>query len=515
MTDEIVPPETAGLRRRRRRRRMALVTVAAVLVAGGVWGAVTVRGICGSLDSGVRDIDGDCVGVTDGSYAFHPELEEIQRRIAAENARVREDERGYVSVALLDPLTPTEESALPPSAVRNRLEGAYTALRRVNSTRVAGDIDPQVELLLANQGSTADQWRHVLGQLRERSTAAEHPLLAVVGLGVSTARTKRQAEQLSELGIPMVGAVLTADDLEYDSVRGLIKTSPSNRHYVGALRHYLDSTALDSAIMVRDSNSDKGIDLYTRSLEEEFAAQMEHVIQFQPQQFTGKSAATGAPPSLFDNVQANICGVAGKDGVAILYAGREIDLPGLIESLANRTCASTPLTVLTAGAELGQVLKDTDLLAAKLTVLNAATVDPEGWNRDGSRAPRSYGDFRSTFVQEFPEGHLRDGGAIMTHDALLTASRAIRMAAPHGFASHLTPEVVLTQLLNINTQYEVNGASGTLQFSKEQPGEGTGIPEGKPIPVLQYPHPTDPKLESKQVWRCTIETGPGTLDCGP
>ncbi|MGB3443507.1 MAG: hypothetical protein WBA97_32625 [Actinophytocola sp.] len=512
-SDTIVPPETAMVRKRRRRMRMALATVAVVLATAAVWGAVTVLHTCGSLGSGIQDIDGDCVGVTDGTYTFHPELADVQARIAAENARVRGDSRGYVSVALLDPLTPTADGALPPSAVRNRLEGAYTALRRVNQDAVAGNKDPQIQLLLANQGSSDDQWQHVLTQLRELSEE-EHPLLGVVGLGVSTARTRDQAADLSELGIPMVAAVLTADDFEYDHVPGLIKTSPSNRHYVAALDNYLDSSPLDSAIMVRDSNSDLGIDLYTKTLEEQFAGQMGDHIKFETQQFTGISGAGDLPPSLFDNVQANICAAADDEGVAILYAGREVDLGGLLEALENRSCSRTPLTVLTAGLELGEVLKDIDLRAAKLTILNAATVDPAGWDRAEDGTPEHYAEFHEAYVEHFSPRDLRDGGAIMMHDALVAAARAIRLAAPEGSASRLTPKIVQTQLLNINTSYEVQGASGTLQFSK-LPSGGTGIPKGKPIPVIQYPHPTDERLPSQRVGQlCVIATGPGPLKCG-
>lgn len=514
----ITPPETESARRRRRRRWIVLAVVAVLLVAGGIWGAGILLRTCGSLGSGVEDIDGACVGVTDGAYTFHPELADIQKKIADENKRVRADPRGYVSVALLDPLTATVDSALPPQSVRSRLEGAYTALRRVNHERVAGDENPQIQLLLANQGSTDDQWTHVFDRLRELSGAEEHPLVAVVGLGVSTARTQSQAGDLSRAGIPMVGAVLTADTLEYDRVPGLIKASPSNRHYVAALRDYLDSIGLDSAIMVRDSNSDAGFDLYTSTLETAFDEQMADVIKYETQQFTGRSGSGTSPPSLFGNVQANICSAAGDKGVAVLYAGREIDLGDLLESLEHRTCRSTPLTVLTAGLELGKVLRGKDLRGARLTVLNAATVDALGWHADTPGSPDGYREFYEAFADTFPADHLDDGGAIMMHDALLTATQAVRMAAPHGSASPVTAAAVRTQLLNVNTQYVVRGASGTLSFSKKPSGTdtgGTGIPEGKPIPVLQYPNLDDPSLPSQQVGRlCSVADGPALVRCG-
>jgi ABC-type branched-subunit amino acid transport system substrate-binding protein len=512
-----VPPDTRMQRKRRMRRRIALLAVAALVIAGAAWGGTIVLNACGSLDSGVHKVDGDCVGVTDGSYVFHPELADIEGKIASENARVRGDKRGYVSIALLDPLTPTDSSALPPEAGRNRLEGAYTALRRINAERVAGDPNPQIQLLLANEGSTDNQWREVSDRLAELSGAEANPLVAVVGLGVSTARTERHTKDLSDHGIPMVGAVLTADTLEYDEVPGLIKTSPSNRHYVAALREYLSEAGLGAAIMVRDSNSDAGFDLYTKTLEEDFESQMKGLIKYETQQFTGKSAASGAPPSLFDNVQANICSAAGDRGVAVLYAGREIDFGDFLDALRSRTCSGTPLRILTAGLELGKVLKGKDLRGAKLTVLNAATVDPLGWSSKVTGTPDYFPQFRQAFVnkEKFAPDDLADGGAIMMHDAVLAAARAIRLAAPNGSASTVTPNAVRAQLLNINTVYNLQGASGTLQFSKEPSGNGTGIPKGKPIPVLQYPS-EDPDVPSQQVGRlCTVADAPTPVRCGP
>jgi hypothetical protein len=270
--------------------------------------------------------------------------------------------------------------------------------------------------------------------------------------------------------------------------------------------------------MVRDSNSDAGFDLYTSTLEVAFEKQMSGVIKYETQQFTGRSGNAKMPPSLFGNVQANICSAAGDKGVAILYAGREIDLGDLLESLENRACRNTPLTILTAGLELGEVLRGKDLRKARLTVLNAATVDALGWRADAPGTPDGYRAFYDAFVDSFPADHLDGGGAIMMHDALLTASQAIRLAAPQGASSLVTTATVRTQLLNINTQSVVQGASGTLSFSKQPSGEetgGTGIPEGKPIPVLQYPSPQDPEIASQQVGQlCRVADGPALVQCG-
>ncbi|MGH3624361.1 MAG: ABC transporter substrate-binding protein [Sciscionella sp.] len=516
MTDGIAPielPETPKRRRRRRRTRIALLIAALVVVAGAVWFATTVFGACGSLGSGVRKVDGECVGVTDGSYVFHPELVDVQRRIAEENARVRAGSSSYATVALLDPLTPTAESGLPAAQVRNRLEGAYTALHRVNTTPVAGDTRPRIQLLLANEGSTDAQGHRVVDQLVRMSKQKDHPLVAVVGLGVSTEQTQRQATELSKQGIPMIGAYLTADVLDYDHIPGLIKTSPSNRQYVDALRDYANSsndTGIGSAIMVRDSNADSGMDLYAQTLENDFSRQMKDRIDFPAQQYAGKTGSTGADPDLFARVQANICASTGsgpgKGLQTVLYAGREVDIGAFLESLEHRTCRNAHLTILTAGLELGGILRGQNqkLVAANLTVVSAGTVDVGGWGQNAKGTPEHYHDFLSAFQkQRFDPAHLDDGGAIMMHDAVLTAAQAVRLAAPNGSTSFLTPSDVHAQLLNLNTLNSVPGASGTLSFSTGASSAG-GNPKGKPIPVLQYPQPPDnPSRQVGTLYRVT------------
>lgn len=169
-TSRIVPLELGPWwRNRRKLKRIGLLTAAVALAAGVAWGITEVLRSCGSPWSGVDKVDGECVGVTDGSYVFRAELADVQRLIAEENDRVRAESSSYVTVALLDPLSPASQHVLPDGAVRHRLEGAYTALRRVNSTPVVLDKEPQIQLILASEGSTEAQWRHVTDRLVEMS----------------------------------------------------------------------------------------------------------------------------------------------------------------------------------------------------------------------------------------------------------------------------------------------------------------------------------------------------------
>lgn len=482
------PPTTKSGRSRRRRTLIGITTAVVVAVVGTVWTTFEVIQTCGSLGSGVHRVDGECVGVTDSSYLFDPAFADVQKKIADENVAVRAESSSYVTVALLSLLTPTVTSAPSTAGVRSGLEGAYTAQRRINDSIPPSSSSPQIQLVLANQGNTDEQWQPVADQLAEM-TRGNHPLVAVIGLGVSTEQTRQRASRLSEYRIPMVGSVITADGLDHTNIPGLIRVAPSNQDYVNALRRYVDSRIdLQSAVVVYDTNSDSGADLFTKTLKEGLEQEMQHLIQQRPPlPFVGASIPTDASPGRFDIITPNICSV--KTDV-VFYAGREVDLGGFLQSLEGRQCRSTPLTVLTGGADLGATLKEWEqrLSAAKLTVVSAGITDPEGWERGGEGTPQSYGAFLSAFRDYgFDDKNLSDGEAIMMHDALLTAEQAVRLATPGKTPP--TAANVRSVLLNLTGQYQVQGASGTLSFNSSPTGAGN--PRGKLIPVLQFPAPPD------------------------
>ncbi|MGH8918755.1 MAG: ABC transporter substrate-binding protein [Actinomycetes bacterium] len=487
-------PETAAGRKRRRRRRIGLIIAVVVLVVGAGWAVNEVVRTCGSLGSQVYRIDGECVGVTDGSYVFDPAFEKVQQEIAQENTRVREDAAAdgssYVTVALLNLLTPTDNSATPAEQIRSQLEGAYTAQRRINEIHAADESLPQIQLVLANQGNTPDQWRPVADQLAKMANLdnSDH-LVAVIGLGVSTTGTQQRARDLSARGIPMVGAIITADGLDNNNVRGLIRVSPSNQDYVEALRGYVDTlNPRPSAMVVFDDNSDSSGDLFTKTLKEDLEQRMGDLINFPSQSFVGKSIPTGASSGKFKDVTNSICAVQPD---VVFYAGREVDLDGFLQSLADRPCREIkPLTVLTGGSDVSATLEQWEprMPAAKLTAVFAATTYPEGWQRGVAGTPGGYPEFLMAFQSHhgFDTRNLDDGGAIMMHDALLTAAGAVERAA--SGQSPPTAGDVRSQLLNLNGPvFQIRGASGTLSFSSRNQGEGDPI--GKPIPVLEYPQP--------------------------
>src|SRR4051812_21308849 len=104
-----------------------VVTVVGVIVLV----AVLVSSRAGRCGTGVHRHGGECVGVTDGRYAFSGDLKDVTDRIRAENQWVERHStknRPAVSIAYLLPI-PHSEAALS-ATYRHELQGAYLAVRR-------------------------------------------------------------------------------------------------------------------------------------------------------------------------------------------------------------------------------------------------------------------------------------------------------------------------------------------------------------------------------------------------
>ncbi|MCO1576265.1 hypothetical protein M8C13_10925 [Crossiella sp. SN42] len=483
--DLFTPPPTRA-RRRRRLVRLLVLTAVVVLLAGvGTWAAGRLLDACGGPSSGVSDVDGECVGITDGSYEFHPDLAEVQRKILAENEWVLAQNKPYVSVALLSPLTWNGSSALDGAKILRLVQGTFVGQQRVNRSSLAGDPQPLVRLLLANAGSGLRHWEPVVAELANRMSGADR-LVAVAGLGMSVAQTETAAKRLSALKLPMIGALITADGLDHEHITGLIRANATNTDYVAALaRHLATRPDLREGLLVYDANQP---DLYTRTLKQALEREFGNrggYLRYPPQSFVGASIPGEATPNMFDGITKNICTVHPQ---LVFYAGRESDLVSFVEALSHRVCRAEPLTVLTGATGFGLVkVLISKLVAANVTAVYASSVDAERWREGAPEAP-NYRDFHAAFTEHFSQASLDDGYAVMHHDAMVTAARAIRLAAEQSRAADRlpTPADVLSQLLNLNNAYQVPAASGQLSFSAKTKGN----PGGKPVPVLQVPPPS-------------------------
>ncbi|GHE45547.1 hypothetical protein GCM10017673_54500 [Streptosporangium violaceochromogenes] len=434
----------------------------------------------------------ELLGVSDGGVLFNdPAAEQdkaksavmgrinaIQKRIKEENERVAQQEKPFVKVALLMPLTVSKgkESAISLDQIEHALQGTYTALKRANESKIFGDSNGVgLQLWLVNQGSRQDVGDKLVDQVL-RMSKEEHPLVAVVGLGSSTESTVEMAKRLGGGGIPMVGAITSADDLT--GLENLWNISPSNTQYAEALLDFFGKRKnLKSAIVVRDRNSDP----YVKSLADAFRFILKDYVKFSPLSYNGSTIDQPATANIFAPLVTNLC-VAVNDQQSpldtVLYAGRVADFPSFAKALKDRVCKGKPLTVLTGATgfasaqNLRQVLEE-----GNVTVFYASSSDAVGWSQPGSPyVPEDFSDFVKDYkAQGFPPEDLNDGLVIAHHDAFATAAQAIRQAPDPTLAN------VVAQFDNLVFASLVRGASGRLSF----PDGAKGRAVNRPIPMLQ------------------------------
>jgi hypothetical protein len=112
--------------------------------------------------------------------------------------------------------------------------------------------------------------------------------------------------------------------------------------------------------------------------EDDLQSEMQGLINGGPfLSFIGVSIPADARRGSFDiTVTPSLCAPPTD---VVLYAGREVDLGGFLDSLVGRQCRDTPLTVITAD-DIGNLLskRQQQLRAAKLTVVYAGRTDGEG-----------------------------------------------------------------------------------------------------------------------------------------
>ncbi len=476
---------------RRRQRRIALW--ATIVVAVGALGVgvnwAYPRLECGLGDFQIRMIEDECIGVTDGTFVFDDQFREVQEDIKAENdwaaAQAAAEDLPLVRIALLTTLTTTADSAMSADKIQSALEGAYVALHRANRTRELGDPQPYVQLYLANEGARQSHWEVAVDQI-EDLLDDDVPLVAVIGQGVSSDATVAASERLSDLGIPMVTGVTTADGIDHAHIDGLVRTAPSNTDFAVALRLHLDARDdLDSAILVYDSTTQ---DRYTTTLRTAYETELGTYLDAADQPFPGRSIQTGGP-EVFDPIVRNICAA---EADTVLFAGREPDLRVFLEALSIRACREEQPLAILFGVTGTDLQHDTETLEhirdGNLEVRYAAGSDP-GWATGATPAPEGFAlfheHFRTLVTQD--AAALSDGYAVTYHDALATAIGAVRITNPQD-AEAPARQDVREHLLLLNSEQVVRGATGTLSFSSDR----SGNPGGKWVPVVPLPYPEDP-----------------------
>jgi hypothetical protein len=161
----------------------------------------------------------------------------------------------------------------------------------------------------------------------------------------------------------------------------------------------------------------------------------------------------------------------------VLFAGRTIFLPGLLGYLEQ--CAKKPITVVTGSDGEGVAGFSA---ATPASIIYTPLADPDQLNSSANPSRAVYQAFLADCVKYhagFRPSDWRDAWGLMTHDALLTAAQAVRLAAGPQGGTVPSPRDVAGLLYNLHSANKVEGASGPIEI------DGNGNPAPRAIPVIK------------------------------
>jgi hypothetical protein len=466
----------------RKLARWARTTVAAVavfLVVGiGYW----IYHTASTCSSGVDRIADQCIGVTDGSVLLANDLKSILDKIRQENERVdQENERvgsagpKAVSIAYLIPLPKTTGDNLG-ELLRHELQGAHAAQLRENQANAG---KPLIRLLIVNYGDGSSEWKRVIPDLLKKVDGPER-LVATVVTGRTLDNTIRAIDGLRSAGLPVIASRLTGNRLTLlenpGRVEGLARVAPTNNDQAEAMAFFLRPTERN-VLLVQDTNP---VDSYLLSLGEAFRRRFEdnkhHLLQ-PIEQYNSKNPGIAG---IMRGVLQDIC-IQKPD--VVFFAGRTPALVAFVKELPSRPCLDVPVHVV-AGADAvefpAEVRRHSALRSALQTVPPHAEVSvrytsqahPESWrNAADSFAPESMAQLSpectgdTCYRNLFQDDQMDDGAAIIGHDAIEIAARAIR--APYGINDQ--PGLIIQEFNNMRGARgarAVPGASGWISLDE-------------------------------------------------
>lgn len=517
MTHDPIEP-TRPWWRRRLPGALAALLVAGVVVAGA-WFYLDGRDTCGDGVTRFGDTE-ECVGITDGAFHFELDgpdgqaaaLKNVLELISEANHSVRESGDAWFSVAFVLPMPWADQGDYPALSVVNQLYGAYAAQVQANEPSERSERNElKMRLLVANIGHDGVAWEQVAEDLIRRR-AADH-LAAVAGLGPSLEATKQFAARLSAARIPMVGASITADDLNGKNYPNLYRVSPTNADEVAVGLRYLEDSVSPvevNAYLLTVGGAD---DTYVEALKAAFRST-----------FRDDFSARTIDPDETGHHQA-LAGVAGDlcapgPPVVAYFAGRSVSLRIFLTALGDQCSQNHSVTVLSgddASALVGQTgPEQTVALRGKaIRLLYTGLTHPEQWTTE----PVELGKLRKTLeaMTDDAPPDLADGGAIMAYDAVMVAVRALLNVKPSKDALDKL-DSLRNGFAQINNDSPYCGASGPIALEATSP-EKAGNTVNKPIPVIEIAptgdgqvlallSPTEPASgDVSWVGRCGVQQG--------
>ncbi|WP_344159258.1 hypothetical protein [Kribbella yunnanensis] len=414
-----------------------IVTVLVVLAATYAgFGVLDDRRHCGgdgfrwlffeAVDDSVARVDGDCVGLTDGTNAllypsesFGPVGDKIleQNRQAAELSK-RDPERPVITLASLTSASDGGSSPGGFTAEREQLAGLAVA-QAVQLGKPSQRYEPILRVLIANAGPRYRHADRVAAQLG--ALAAKDPsVVAVVGMVESRQSTQDMIRKLAAVGLPTVAATLTADQM-IDVSRMYLQISPQNRREAAvAAAHVRNQLAtgkdpfgnpLTNKLIVY--KSDDPSDTYSQNLAKD-------VVQaFAAVGVSGTSSSYSSQGGATDPAAAGR-EACDHQGEVVFFAGRgQVDFQAFLGGLQDR-CRTRP-PYLIGGDDTTKYVADREVSGLNQSVpfqYLALSLAPDLLENATSESADFYSRLEELFPYEKTDrGRSLDGHAALSFDA--------------------------------------------------------------------------------------------------
>ncbi|GAA3759324.1 ABC transporter substrate-binding protein [Salinactinospora qingdaonensis] len=186
---------------------LAVGLVLAFLAASGGVAAYQVTTFCGTTD--IRRIEGQCIGISDGSHVFDPVLGPVFGQIEAQNAAVDTEGDDYVTVIYIGAMSTAGdagENALL-AGVHGELLGIATQQMQANQVGA-----PRIRVLMANSGADFEHGERVAEEIVAYARQ-DSSVMAVIGFGQSTRGAQDAVRTINGIGLPMIGTTTTSRDV--------------------------------------------------------------------------------------------------------------------------------------------------------------------------------------------------------------------------------------------------------------------------------------------------------------
>ncbi|WP_339156610.1 ABC transporter substrate-binding protein [Actinomadura luteofluorescens] len=519
-------PPVRPVRRRPRLAHPALPWIAMVAVAAASVSVISVQveRYCSPFD--IRRMEnGECVGITDGSYRFGKDsggknndnrLNKVLHQIESLNDHVMESGTRYATVVYLGPVT--ADPAIKNkridllAGVQGELIGLAMAQKRFNDAAEGDDL--RLRVLVANAGAKFRYAEDVAEQIRARALK-DRTIVAVIGFEQSRRQTQQAIKLLAKSALPLIGTANSFDGtalLEGDAgyspyyFRLASPNARTARHAAyWARRGDVGGRKADDAVVIYDGDED---DVYSANLAADFQR------SFRP----GKALMRPyRDPGELNKSVREVCQKRQPD--LFYYAGRSDEFRSFINVL-ELFCPKEPKPLVLADDEIAKYVSDNagelgrrgtfDLYFTPLAAREAWT---RRWIGDQPLQP-FYSDYDPA-LKEMTDDDDASGQrpsitrAAVSYDA---ATLLATVASRVYWQERALPSAgsVFAALNDPDHDVLPKGASGALRF-----GPRSGGHQVVDRPVILATIQRDGTTQVTQVCGRLVPGGPGGADCPP